>query len=95
MPNPNLPQPLPGEDPTQGEPGLTPPTAAYTKEEAAYRAASDSARSCSNCAHFIRKAQQSMGQGMCDLVAGPISPNGTSDLFTPKGGPKGVEDLLG
>ncbi len=86
MSNPNLPQPLPGEDPNAGEPGLAPPTTGYTKDEVGYRPADDSAKSCSNCAHFIRKAQQSLGQGMCDVVAGQISPNGVSDMFTPVGG---------
>lgn len=87
MSNPNMPQPLPGEDPSgAGTPGLTPGTSAYTKEEVGYRPADDSARSCGNCAHFIRKAEQSLGMGMCDVVAGQINENGTSDLFTPVGG---------
>lgn len=86
MANPNAPQPLPGEDPNTGEPGLAPPTSAYTKDEVGYRQATDSAKSCGNCAHFIRKAQQSLGQGMCDVVAGQISPNGVSDMWAPKGG---------
>jgi hypothetical protein len=84
--NPNAPQPLPGEDPNAGTPGLVPGTNSYQKEEVGYRQATDAAQSCSNCAHFIRKAQQSLGQGMCDVVAGPISPNGVSDMFTPVGG---------
>lgn len=86
MANPNLPQPLPGEDPNAGEAGLAPPTQGYVKEEVGYRPATDSARSCANCVHFIPKAQQAMGQGMCDVVAGQISPNGVSDLFEPVGG---------
>ena len=91
MVNPNLPQPLPGEDPNAGTPGLAPGTVAYSQEEAGYRPASDTSRSCSNCVHFIRKAQQSLGEGMCELVAGPISPNGVSDLFEPAGG---IQSLL-
>jgi len=84
--DPNAPQPLPGEDPNAGTPGLAPGTNAYQKEEVGYRQATDSTKSCGACAHFIRKAQQSLGQGMCDLVAGQISPNAVCDMFTPVGG---------
>lgn len=92
MPNPNLPQPLPGEDPNAGNEGLGPGTVAYTKEEAAYRPAEDSARACGACVHFIAKSEQSLGQGLCELVAGQISPNGTCEYFEPAGG--GLESLL-
>ena len=84
--DPNAPQPLPGEDPNAGMEGTGPPTVAYTKEEAGYRPATDSQRSCANCRHFVAKAEQSLGQGMCDVVAGQISPNGVSDMFEPMGG---------
>jgi len=86
MVNPNAPQPLPGEDPNAGTPGVAPGTSSYVKEEVGYRQATDSKTSCANCAHFIRKAQQSLGQGMCDLVAGQISPNAVCDMFMPVGG---------
>ncbi len=79
--NPNLPQPLPGEDPNAGMPGAGPPTAAYTKDEVAYRPAEDESRSCAACIHFVAKAEQSLGQGMCELVAGQVSPNATCDMF--------------
>lgn len=90
MADPNAPRPLPGEDPTAGEPGVVPGTSAFTKDEVAYRKAVDSAQSCSACSHFIAKAQQSLGQGMCDLVAGQISPNAVCDLFTKKKGIGGL-----
>lgn len=95
MANPNLPQPLPGEDPNAGMEGVGPSTAAYTREEVAYRPAEDSSRACSACVHFVAKAQQSLGQGLCELVAGQISPNGTCDMFDDgSGGGGGLESLL-
>lgn len=88
--DPNAQQPLPGEDPTSGNPGLGPGTSAYTKDEVGYRKATDSAQSCGSCVHFVRKAQQSLGLGLCDLVAGQISPNAVCDMFTAA---KGIQSL--
>lgn len=91
MANPNLPMPLPGEDPNAGMEGLGAGTVAYSKEEVGYRPADDSAQSCGACAHFNRKAQQSLGLGTCTEVAGQISPNGVCELFTPSKGIAGLE----
>ena len=81
--------------PTEGMEGAGPPTSAYTKDEAAYRPAEDSSRSCAACILFVAIAEQSLGQVMCELVAGQISPNATCDMFddgSDAGG--GLESLL-
>jgi hypothetical protein len=68
----------------------------YSQDEAGYRPADSSEQSCGNCAHFIRNAQQALGQGICEVVSGQISPNGVSDMFVPAEGaePGGLESLL-
>lgn len=69
-----------------------------SKEEAGYRPADSADQSCSNCAHFIRNAQQGLGEGICEVVGGPISPNGVSDAFVPADQPEapqgGLQSLL-
>ena len=82
--NPNMPQPLPGEDPNEGL------SQAYSPEEVGYRPADSARNSCSRCSHFTPKAQQSLGAGVCDVVAGPVQPNGVCDLFTPREGLGGL-----
>jgi hypothetical protein len=85
--NPNAPQPLPGEQLEQGM------TQQYSQEEVGYRPAKSEAEACSSCANFQAKAQQALGQGICMVVSGQISPNGTCDLYTPRAG--GLESLIG
>jgi hypothetical protein len=84
--NPNAPQPLPGESLDEGM------VQQYSQEEVGYRPADSKAQSCSVCANFQPKAQQALGQGICAIVSGQISPNATCDAFTPRGG--GLEGLL-
>ena len=87
MMDPNAPQPLPGESLDEGI------TQQYSQDEVGYRPAKSKQESCSRCVNFQAKAQQALGQGICALVSGQISPNGTCDLFTPRGG--GLETLIG
>lgn len=79
--NPNLPQPLPGTgDPTASDiTGTSGP--GFQRDEVAYRPAESEDRSCSACVHFKAHAGQALGDGVCELVGGPISPNGVCDLF--------------
>jgi hypothetical protein len=46
-------------------------------EQVNYRPAEDPAMSCATCQHFIEV------DGSCEVVAGPIDPTFTSDLFEP------------
>jgi len=82
--NPNMPQPLPGENPDEGL------TQQYSPEEVGYRPAESAKNSCSRCTNFTPKAQQSLGAGVCSVVAGPISPNGVCDAFQSAGGLGGL-----
>jgi len=50
-----------------------------SQTEANYRPAESPERSCANCIHFD-------GEGGCEVVAGEIRPDGTSDNFEPAGG---------
>jgi hypothetical protein len=56
-----------------------------TKEEVSYRAAGRSATRCSSCAHY-------QGDGICAVVAGPVDPDGVSDMWEPRD--KGLRDLV-
>src|SRR5881396_1861203 len=61
-----------------------------TKESANYRAAGKSNTRCSTCANFLGGGIS--GQATCKVVAGIVSPDGVSDLWTPK--EKGLSDLI-
>jgi len=87
MMNPNMPVPLPGDNPDEGI------TQQYSKEEVGYRPAPSADTSCARCVHFTAKAQQALGAGICDVVSGTIQPNGVCDLFAPAAG--GMSSLIG
>jgi hypothetical protein len=82
--NPNMPQPLPGEDLDEGI------TQQYSQEEVGFRPADAVGQSCARCDNFQAKAQQSMGMGVCEVVSGPIPPQGVCDLFEPISGLGGL-----
>jgi len=65
--------------------GRSPPALAGSarKEDFHYQDQPNDGRHCANCTAFIPPAN---GQafGACNIVAGPISPNGWCMAFTPK-----------
>lgn len=56
-----------------------------TQEEANFRPAGSSETSCGSCANY-------QGDGICAVVAGLVSPDGVSDLWTPRA--SGLQDLI-